>query len=68
MLVGLDSTKRVQQLPDQHGETGGRGHEQMHGTDVAVFAPRSAHAVLNGKRDIRRFAGRADQEGIGEQA
>jgi hypothetical protein len=65
MLVGLDSTERVEQLPDQHGETGGRGHEQMHGADVTVLAARRAHAVLDGKRNIRRLAGRPDDMRIG---
>ena len=59
-LISLDGTEGVKQLADQHGEASRRSHEEMSGANVPVLTARRAHAVLNGKRNIRRLARRAD--------
>src|SRR6266850_6623009 len=65
VFVGLDRAERIQQLADQHGEPSRRGHEEMHGADIAVFTSSAAHPVLNGKRDIGRLTSRIYHMRIG---
>ena len=60
MLIGLDRAKSVEQLTYQKRKPGRCGREEMHGADIAVFTAHRTHAVLDGERDIRRFAWRGD--------
>ena len=47
VLVGLNNTEGIEQLADENSQAGRCGHEQMNHANIAIVAPRRAHAILD---------------------
>ena len=57
VLVSLDLTEGVQELPDHHGQTNWDRQEQVNGSTCLITRPGCSQRVNCKMRDIERLAG-----------